>query len=224
MGQMFFIDPRNLALCIMKSNETQSWAWRLHTSSPLPKRLYLLPLPTSFYTDLVLPWDRCHGIPGTALSAATLAGPWSSLCPFCEPSSELWGVRHMHPGVPTALILPAHLNMEIPCAWVLLCHARSLPRKGFPGWPQWILTFLECLAEQPFLSLHSHHRTQILVCLLEADATHILVHLRVRVSYMKGWGQSPPVSSGHIKPPGYYSVVSKTFWTSEWKKKNLYAE
>lgn len=62
-----------------------------------------------------------------------------------------WGPRSPHS--------PRTREHGIPCAWVLFCHARSLPRKGFPGWPQWILTSLECLAEQRFLlSLHSHHR------------------------------------------------------------------
>lgn len=131
--------PRNLAFCIMKSNKTQSWALRLHTGYLLPERLHLLPLSTRFYTDLVLPWDGFHGIPRTVLSAATLAGPQSSLCPFREPSSELWGVRQMGPAVPTALVLTPHVHVEIPYTWVLLCHAGSLRRKCFPSWPKWTL-------------------------------------------------------------------------------------
>lgn len=76
--------PWNLAFCIMKSNKTQSWALRLHTSYLLPKRLYLL-LSTNFYTDLVLPWDGFHGIPLTVLLAATLLGPGA----VCVPSVSL---------------------------------------------------------------------------------------------------------------------------------------
>lgn len=45
-------------------------------------------------------------------SAATLAGPWKSLCPLCELSPEIRGVRQMVPVIPTAFILFLHV-----CVW-----------------------------------------------------------------------------------------------------------
>lgn len=171
-----------------------------------------------------LRWISSH----SSASSATVTCWLGSMSSFFHLRETLiWDVRNsgsMVPGVPySSHILSLHVCTWIySYTWVLFCCSRTHLRKLFPSWHKWILKTLEffiradlCMARPESLL---HH---IPAFLLNAKATRVLVHLKVRISNLNRSWQFLMRSSGQIKPIIYYKVVFKTFETSQFKKAKI---